>query len=167
MHLLIIYTVQLFYFPVCIRGNIIPLCWTYSERPVLQWKHYIKLLISTLTHWNSLKHEMDSFSTSLFTSRHIRELGCCQETGRQILLFLSQDTSCTIALSLFLSAHCCLKYVRFGKPYMDALAKRKCIWEGPLKETLSKTHEIVLENVESPFKKLLSCSSLLWQHLLW
>lgn len=61
----------------------------------------------------------------------------------------------------FLSAHCCLKYVRFGKPYMDALAKRKCIWEGPLKETLSKTHEIVLENVESPFKKLLSCSSLL------
>jgi hypothetical protein len=30
--------------------------------------------------------------------------------------------------------HCCLKYVRFGKPYLDALAKRKAIWEGPLKE---------------------------------
>lgn len=101
MHLLIIYTVQLFYFPVCIRGNIIPLCWTYNERPVLQWKHYIKLLISTLTHWNSLKHEMDSFSTSLFTSRHIGELGCCQQKGRQILLFLSQNTSCTIPLSIF------------------------------------------------------------------
>lgn len=102
--------------------------------PVFQWKHHIELLISILTHWNSLKHEMDSFSTSLFTSRQIRKLWCCQERGSPILSFLSQATSCTIPLSHFHSAHCCLKYVRFGKFYMDALAKRKTIWEGPLKE---------------------------------
>lgn len=84
MHLLIIYTVWLFQLPICMKGNIISLCWTDSERiPVLQWKHHIKLLISALTHWKSLKPEMDSFSTSPFTSRQIRGLGCGQERGDQ------------------------------------------------------------------------------------
>lgn len=84
MHLLIIYTIGLFQLPICMKGNIISLCWTDSEGiPVLQWKHHIKLLISALTGWNSLKHEMDSFSTSLFTSRQIRELGRGQERGDQ------------------------------------------------------------------------------------
>lgn len=135
MHPLIIYTVQFFWLPICIRENIIPLWWTYSEMiPVPQWKHRMKLLISTLTYWNSLKQETDSFSISLFTSRQIRKLWCCQERRRPILSFLSQATSCTVPLSRSHSAHCCLKHVRFGKPCMNALAERKTIWEGPLKD---------------------------------
>ena len=106
-------------------GNIIPLCWTYSERAVLQWKHYIKSLISTLTHWNSLKHEMDSCSTSLFTSRHIRELGCCQERGRPTLLFLSQDTSCTITTFHFSSCSLLFKVCQVWKTLYGCSCKKK------------------------------------------
>lgn len=126
MHPLIIYTVQLFYIVPNLHERNIPLCWTYGEMiPVFQWKCLIKLLISTLTYWNSLKHEMDSFSTSLFTSRQIGKLWCCQKRQRPIFSSLSQATSCTIPLSRSHSAHCCLKYVRFGKTLYGCSCKKK------------------------------------------